>query len=274
MEYTSEIRNSAQYLIGGLYIQLAQTRSSLEELRSERMTLNLDQVEKLTKDYAASQDRVAELERKLTQCLESTASDSAKAKEAATLKAALKKSHATIDELNKTIKSLEKDRRKMEREAAELRSEVSKKESARAAEEAYAKSTVTSAKADMDKLTKDLEDAEKALVDARAANERKTHEVETLQDKLAAATKRAEELEAQVFQADAASGEALDKAVLAERDKLRKTVERLQACITTSTGHLRRAAKHWDNEDDDKAYNAVAAALKLLAKNTTKESEN
>ncbi|MBE7338101.1 hypothetical protein [Corynebacterium aurimucosum] len=216
MESMTEYRQSSQYIIGGLYMQLAQTRYDLEQLQSERAALNLDQVEQLTRDYAFAQDRVIELERKLAQCLESTAGDSAKAKEASMLKVELEKSHSTIDELNKSIRSLEKDGQRLEREAEGLRQEVSKLEAARAAEE----------------------------------------------------------LEAQKLQSDETGGESSDEAVVAERDKLRKTVERLRACVTTSAGHLRRAAKHWDNEDDDKAYNAAASALKLLNKNTTKDSEN
>ena len=219
MEIKHIVPQGVETVIGQLYLKLIEAEYALAVREAE--TANLEEVEQLKKDYAACKDRVAELESKLAQCLESTADDSARAK------------------------------------------------------------------SELARLNKNLDYSEKALADARRATARKSNEVDELQDKLAEAIKRYEEYKAQLAKTAQSASQSRDAAVkaeqtanqlgsqdvLAERDKLRKTVERLQGCITTSSHHLQRASKHWDSGDDEKAYHLVAAAWKLLSKNTTKESE-
>lgn len=219
MEIKHIVPQGVEIVIGQLYLKVIEAEYALAEREAE--PADLEEVEQLRKDYAACKGRVAELESKLAQCLESTAGDSARAK------------------------------------------------------------------AELARMNKNLDYSEKALADARRATARKSNEVDELQDKLAETIKRCEEYKAQLAKTAQSASQSRDAAgkaeetanqldshgVLAERDKLRKTVERLQGCITTSSNHLRRASMHWESGDDEKAYRSVAAAWKLLSKNTTKESE-
>ena len=219
MEIKHIVPQGVEIVIGQLYLKVIESEYALAEREAE--PADLEEVEQLKKDYAACKGRVAELESKLAQCLESTADDSARAK------------------------------------------------------------------AELARLNKNLDYSEKALADARRATARKSNEVDELQDKLAETIKRCEEYKAQLAKTAQSASQSRDAAVkaegtanqlgsqdvLAERDKLRQTVERLQGCITTSSNHLRRASMHWESGDDEKAYRSVTAAWKLLSKNTTKESE-